>query len=206
MRSHVDVWELASKLLPDRCVCGGGGGMCGRQVTCKRRRCSAASGMRGTQALLTGRALPCCAIALGCRARKPQGGSLSRLAECLLGAPLDKSLQRSDWGRRPLSRQQRRYAAADAHVLTVMHDVMWAAAGAGGTPPPPQQAAAAPSSGAPQQEGKVAGAPQQEGEVAGAAEGGRGAWLALLGAMDGGLTELPVSAQPRRASEEAAAG
>ncbi len=43
--------------------------------------------------------------------------SLSRLAQHVLGAPLDKSQQTSDWGARPLSAAQVAYAAADVVVL-----------------------------------------------------------------------------------------
>ncbi|MGH9900740.1 MAG: HRDC domain-containing protein [Pyrinomonadaceae bacterium] len=42
--------------------------------------------------------------------------SLASVAEHLLGLPLDKTLQRSNWRRRPLTRQQIEYAALDAHV------------------------------------------------------------------------------------------
>lgn len=40
----------------------------------------------------------------------------------VLGLPLDKQQQRSDWSARPLSEKQRRYAAADAHVLVCILD------------------------------------------------------------------------------------
>jgi ribonuclease D len=52
----------------------------------------------------------------------PASASLTRLVEALLGAPLDKAQQRSDWGARPLARAQREYAAADALVLTALFD------------------------------------------------------------------------------------
>jgi ribonuclease D len=42
--------------------------------------------------------------------------SLASVAEHLLGLTLDKSLQQSDWRRRPLSREQLDYAALDAEV------------------------------------------------------------------------------------------
>ena len=42
---------------------------------------------------------------------------LSSVTEALLGRPLDKTCQRSDWLRRPLSAVQLRYAALDAVVL-----------------------------------------------------------------------------------------
>eukprot|EP00929_Paragymnodinium_shiwhaense_P115196 TRINITY_DN83903_c0_g1_i1.p1 TRINITY_DN83903_c0_g1~~TRINITY_DN83903_c0_g1_i1.p1 ORF type:complete len:549 (-),score=129.97 TRINITY_DN83903_c0_g1_i1:4-1650(-) len=47
--------------------------------------------------------------------------SLSSMAENILGRPLDKSMQMSDWGRRPLSGPQSRYAAMDAWVLPEMY-------------------------------------------------------------------------------------
>ncbi|GBF92616.1 hypothetical protein Rsub_05230 [Raphidocelis subcapitata] len=56
--------------------------------------------------------------------------SLARLTEQLLGAPLDKGPQRSDWELRPLTQQQRDYAAGDAAVLTVLFDAVQARAAA----------------------------------------------------------------------------
>ncbi|KAI8477134.1 MAG: hypothetical protein J3K34DRAFT_498662 [Monoraphidium minutum] len=50
------------------------------------------------------------------------GVSLTRLAAQLLGAPLDKRPQLSDWGARPLSGGQRAYAAGDALVLVALFD------------------------------------------------------------------------------------
>lgn len=50
------------------------------------------------------------------RAKGRQPG-LSTACELVLGKPLDKSAQMSDWERRPLTQQQMRYAASDAHVL-----------------------------------------------------------------------------------------
>lgn len=47
---------------------------------------------------------------------------LSKLALHVLGSPIDKTQQCSDWGVRPLSTEQLRYAAADAHVLTAIFD------------------------------------------------------------------------------------
>jgi hypothetical protein len=41
-------------------------------------------------------------------------GGLSTLSSAVLGLPIDKRLQRSDWQRRPLFEDQRRYAALDA--------------------------------------------------------------------------------------------
>ena len=39
----------------------------------------------------------------------------------MLGAPLDKRMQLSNWTRRPLAPQQRAYAALDAHCLVLLH-------------------------------------------------------------------------------------
>ena len=47
---------------------------------------------------------------------------LSGLVDAQLGLPLDKSLQCSTWEKRPLSRQQVEYAAADAAVLLALVD------------------------------------------------------------------------------------
>ncbi|CAN0094218.1 unnamed protein product [Scytosiphon promiscuus] len=48
-------------------------------------------------------------------------GSLSRLCNLVLGKPLDKSEQCSDWGNRPLSGRQKRYAALDARSTLLVH-------------------------------------------------------------------------------------
>lgn len=48
---------------------------------------------------------------------KPGGPGLSALVEAYLGKELDKSQQCSDWGARPLSKEQKEYAAADAACL-----------------------------------------------------------------------------------------
>ncbi|CAM9410412.1 unnamed protein product [Ectocarpus fasciculatus] len=47
--------------------------------------------------------------------------SLSRLCNLVLGKPLDKSEQCSDWGNRPLSGRQKRYAALDARATLRVH-------------------------------------------------------------------------------------
>lgn len=47
--------------------------------------------------------------------------SLSKLVNTYLGRPLDKSLQMSDWSRRPLSHGQLQYAALDAWVTLRLH-------------------------------------------------------------------------------------
>ena len=48
--------------------------------------------------------------------------SLASVSEHLLGLPLDKSLQRSNWRRRPLTRAQLEYAAADARICLLVYD------------------------------------------------------------------------------------
>ncbi len=45
---------------------------------------------------------------------------LSALCDAQLGLPLDKQLQCSAWGKRPLSSDQLRYAAADAACLLAL--------------------------------------------------------------------------------------
>mmetsp|Transcript_30409 Transcript_30409/g.101010 ORF Transcript_30409/g.101010 Transcript_30409/m.101010 type:complete len:530 (-) Transcript_30409:293-1882(-) len=54
--------------------------------------------------------------------------SLSSLAEQFLGLPLDKSLQLCDWGRRPISAAQARYAALDAYAPAKIYAQAFAAA------------------------------------------------------------------------------
>ena len=54
--------------------------------------------------------------------RKTNGGhGLAAVCERELGVSLDKSCQRSNWSRRPLSRAQLRYAATDAEVLPKLY-------------------------------------------------------------------------------------
>jgi hypothetical protein len=50
--------------------------------------------------------------------------SLSAVCDELLGGPLDKTSQMSDWERRPLTEAQRRYAALDAHCLLALFDLL----------------------------------------------------------------------------------
>lgn len=45
----------------------------------------------------------------------------------MLGKPLDKSMQVSDWEARPLTERQIRYAALDAHAVLALHDAFQAA-------------------------------------------------------------------------------
>lgn len=49
---------------------------------------------------------------------------LAAVCERYLGRGLDKSSQTSDWSRRPLTRAQLEYAAADAEVLLDLHDAL----------------------------------------------------------------------------------
>ncbi len=53
-----------------------------------------------------------------------QGLGLSALVESHFGVRLSKSNQRSDWGRRPLTREQIAYAALDTHYLLPLHDIL----------------------------------------------------------------------------------
>lgn len=50
-----------------------------------------------------------------------RGAGLSTLAQTLLGKPLDKTMQVSDWEARPLSAKQFRYACLDATVLILLY-------------------------------------------------------------------------------------
>ena len=52
--------------------------------------------------------------------------SLTAMAESVLGKPLNKALQTSDWGARPLSPQQLLYASLDALVCLLIHDAILA--------------------------------------------------------------------------------
>lgn len=53
---------------------------------------------------------------------EPLLAGLSPLVEVLLGTPLDKTQQCSDWRARPLNQTQLEYAATDAHCLLAMAD------------------------------------------------------------------------------------
>ena len=52
------------------------------------------------------------------------GLGLSALVESQFGVRLSKAHQRSDWGRRPLTREQIAYAALDTHFLLPLRDVL----------------------------------------------------------------------------------
>ena len=54
---------------------------------------------------------------------------LSALVERHFGVRLAKGHQRSDWGRRPLTREQMSYAALDTHFLLPLHDLLAAELG-----------------------------------------------------------------------------
>jgi len=84
----------------------------------------------------------------GGRGDPPAG--LSALTKALLGLPLDKRLQMSDWERRPLSEPQLRYAASDALAALLCYRellrrsaALRAAVAAGRWPPPAAAAATA---------------------------------------------------------------
>ena len=51
--------------------------------------------------------------------------SLASVTEHLFGVPLDKTLQKSNWRRRPLTRAQLHYAAADARVTMRVYSELW---------------------------------------------------------------------------------
>lgn len=55
---------------------------------------------------------------------RAQPPSLSRIVQAVLGKPLDKQQQRSDWAAGVLSPEQVRYAVNDAHVLTQVYDAL----------------------------------------------------------------------------------
>lgn len=54
-----------------------------------------------------------------------QIAGLSHVAERILGKPVDKAMQVSNWEIRPLSKAQIKYAAQDAHILLLLHDRMF---------------------------------------------------------------------------------
>mmetsp|Transcript_38266 Transcript_38266/g.123087 ORF Transcript_38266/g.123087 Transcript_38266/m.123087 type:complete len:742 (+) Transcript_38266:2-2227(+) len=73
---------------------------------------------------------------------------LTSVVELALGLDLDKSLQVSDWDRRPLTRAQMAYAALDASILLRLHAVLGAAALEGTAAPSSASSASTPDSAA----------------------------------------------------------
>jgi hypothetical protein len=63
--------------------------------------------------------LPPSSAASGSDSRR---GGLSRLVEILLGKPLNKDRQMSNWNARPLSEAQLQYASLDAHCEVLLLD------------------------------------------------------------------------------------
>jgi ribonuclease D len=55
---------------------------------------------------------------------KLERAGLSAVCAALLGCQLDKTPQMSDWERRPLTAEQRHYAALDAHCLLELYELM----------------------------------------------------------------------------------
>ena len=53
-----------------------------------------------------------------------KGKGLSNVSYEVLGKPLDKRFQMSDWQKRPLSEDQMEYAATDAGVLIAIYDAV----------------------------------------------------------------------------------
>ncbi len=62
--------------------------------------------------------------ALACRLLEGQEIALSKLLHHYFDVDLDKSYQRSDWGRRPLTRSQLEYAVLDSKYLVRMCDIL----------------------------------------------------------------------------------
>jgi ribonuclease D len=60
------------------------------------------------------------------------GLGLSALVEQHFGARLSKEFQRSDWGRRPLTGEQIRYASLDTQFLLPLHDILHGELAGGG--------------------------------------------------------------------------
>ena len=62
---------------------------------------------------------------LNCHTASSKHRGLARVSEMLLGQPLDKDQQISDWDKRPLSTAQIKYALLDAHVLLKIYDAIY---------------------------------------------------------------------------------
>lgn len=130
--------------------------------------------------------------------------SLRAQAEAHLGVELDKGEQRGDWGRRPLTPEQLRYAALDAACTLLLYENQ-VARGLSASYRPREEArerqtslplddASAPSLGAPQEPTVVSA----EAEAA-TAEGLRAPAVALLGVV----TELAGRYSPERLAASA---
>ena len=61
--------------------------------------------------------------------QRAKSASLTAMAESVLGKPLNKALQTSNWEARPLSPQQLHYAALDAHVCLQICNAVYEQAG-----------------------------------------------------------------------------
>ena len=55
------------------------------------------------------------------RGKQKSGHSLAAVCERELGVQMDKSMQKSDWTSRPLTKAQMEYTALDAEVLLDLH-------------------------------------------------------------------------------------
>ncbi|GFH17154.1 3'-5' exonuclease domain-containing protein [Haematococcus lacustris] len=75
---------------------------------------------------LTLRQLLPVAVGLDCEwvTRAPGQGAPPVALMQVLGRPLDKSMQCSDWAARPLTQAQLQYAATDAACLLALHDAL----------------------------------------------------------------------------------
>ncbi|MBK7534456.1 MAG: ribonuclease D [Myxococcales bacterium] len=71
------------------------------------------------------------AVSRRVRGRQPEGHSLAAVCRRELGLRLDKSQQKSDWTRRPLTASQLDYAALDVEILLKIHHRLTAAQSTG---------------------------------------------------------------------------